>query len=82
MFSLTTSPSKYNAASSDDITINSVHELCKGILNKMNGFDHWLKAMEDKQLKLSDALKELHDNNMMSKESFSIKETPYKVRHK
>ena len=51
--------------SSGDCTINSVHELCKGILNKMNGFDHRLKEMEEKQLKLSDAIKELH--GMMKK---------------
>lgn len=69
--------------SSSDCTINSVHELCKGILNKMNGFDHRLKEMEDKQLKLSDAIKELHGMmKKMSKESFAIKGTPYEVRLK
>ena len=75
-----TLPGNRQNASSDD-TINSVHELCKGILSKMNGFDHRLKEMEDKQLKLSDAIKELHDMmKKMSKDSFVIKGTPYEVR--
>ena len=75
-----TNPTNRSGDSSSDGTINSVHELCTGILNKMNGFDNRLKAMEEKQLKLSDAIKELHDTmKKMSKESFAIKGTPYEV---
>ena len=41
------------------ISINGVHELCRGILSKMNGFDGRLIAIEDKLLKSSDARGEL-----------------------
>ena len=52
------------------------------ILSKMNGFDGRLRAIEDKQLKLSDAIKELNDMvKKLSKESFTIKGTPCEVRN-
>lgn len=72
-----------NPDNGQNATINSVYELCNGILSKMNGFDDRLKQMEDKQLKISDAIKELHDMiKKMSKASFAIKGTPYEVRLK
>ena len=41
-----------------------------------------LKAIEDKQLKLSDAIKELNDMiKKLSKESFTIKGTLHEVSH-
>ena len=49
-------------------------------MSKMNGFDGRLRAIEDKQLKLSDAIKELNDIvKKLSKESFTIKGTPSEV---
>ena len=42
----------------------------------MNGLEGRLKGIEDKQLKLSDAVKELNDMMKLSKESFTIKGTP------
>lgn len=43
--------------SSDQVMNNGIFEVCKGILNKMNGLEGRLKDIEDKQLKLSDAVK-------------------------
>ena len=68
--------------SGQNITINTIHELCRGMLSKMNGFDSRLKAIEEKQLKLSDAMKELHDmTKKLSKESFTIKGTHREVNN-
>ena len=45
----------------------------------MNGFDSHLRAIEDKQLKLSDAINDMVKK--LSKESFTIKGTPREVRN-
>ena len=75
-----TPPTSQPGHGTGQITINTIHELCRGMLSKMNGFDSRLKAIEEKQLKLSDALKELHDmTKKLSKESFTIKGTHREV---
>ena len=48
-----------------------IYDVCKGVMGQLRGFDGRLKAIEDKQARLSDAFKEL--NEMMKtfpKESF------------
>ena len=75
-----TNTGRSGGMSGGEVTMAHVHELCKGLIAQIKVIDGCLKGIDEKQSKLSDAVKELNDMmKKYTKESFAIKGTPREV---